>query len=971
MKKPSPTFGIFAFTAFISFILISNTITGQKPALSGNLAMNDNNSKQDYWWVFFNKENTGLPTDQTGPVIYDDYGNLWIGTYYGGLAKYDGATWKVYNKENSWLPDNSIRSLAIDNNGDLWIGTSGNGLSKFDGTDWRVYIPANSQIPDATINSIAFDPDNNIWLGTYGSGLVKVEGLSVADEPVWTFYTAENSDLPDNYIHSLMFDEAGYLWIGNEYQSLGGFDGNTFTTYTPPVAPTDPSIVALAEDNNNHIWIGYTIGQIAEFDGNNWNFYALDESGIPALRANCLTFDKDDNLWISTEEGLLKYTGDDWVVINEQLNEESTISSKGKMAFSTYYSGLYAYDGNTWEHFKTSNTGLPENDIMAIKVDNNDNAWAGLWYAGLTKFNGLVWESFTATDTDLPDDDVRTIVTDNDNNIWIGTGNGLSMIPAISLEGQPWHLYTTDNTALPSNSIRRLHYSNGNLWVGTSLGITRYNGDTWETYNADNSPIPQNNIRSITTDKDGNIWVGTYSEGLCKIPALSQGLNDWEVFNTVNSDLPGNSIFALEADSTGNIWIGTSHDGLVKFDGSEFTVYNTDNSDLPDNHVESLKTDCDNRVWVGLRYNGLARIDGANWTLFNSGNTELPEGPVYAIDVDEFDNKWIGIDGGGLAVYNEDGVNIDSYKTIMGHIFYDSGESPLNEGSVEIYRTNSQEYEDRQFLGGTNAYQFIDLEGGMYTIKVIPDTIVYPETLPTWLGHKLTRAGAHVIVLYDDITGLDINIVNRPATGGGQGTVKGSLVVDESVKTKETRITKQDIKGSPVKDCYVFLVDPADETTEAFDITNDEGEFMFRNLDIGDYKFYADYQGMPMDDSNPSLNISNTGDTLLVTATAGQEYIGIETEIISSIEDILFNNLFVYPVPVKDNLSISYNKAYNEILVESIKIFSLNGKLLYDHAAINSGTSTITIDMSRFNPGIYIMDIKAGEKNRTLKIIKE
>ncbi|MFO7852004.1 MAG: two-component regulator propeller domain-containing protein [Bacteroidota bacterium] len=972
MKKHSLLSSILVFATFMFLILAIGKAMGQEPALSpGNASRNENFAKQDYWWVFFTKENTGLSTDQIGPVIYDDYGNLWIGTYYGGLVKYDGVTWKVYNKENSWLPHNTVRSLAIDNDGNLWIGTSGNGLSKFDGTDWRVYIPANSQIPDVTINSIAFDSDNNIWLATSGSGLVKVEGLSIEDEPVWTFYTRENSELPENILYSLLFDETGYLWLGTESNDLTGFDGSTFTTYTPPVALSDKTISSLANDEENHLWIGYTVGLIAEFDGTDWNFHELDESGISPSRAYSLTFDKDDNLWISTEDGLLKYTGDDWVIINELSNESSAISPKGKMAFSTYYSGLFTLDGNTWEHFKVNNTGLPENGIMAIEVDKNGNAWAGLWYGGLTKFNGLVWKSFTATDTDLPHEDVRTIVADDENNLWIGTGNGLAMIPAISIEGQPWKLYTTGNTALPSNSIRRLHYGNGNLWIGTSLGLTRYNGDNWETYTTDNSPLPQNSIHSITTDIDGNIWVGTYGGGLCFIPALSLGMNDWEVYTTDNSDLPDNSIFALEADSSGNIWIGTRFGGLVKFDGTEFTVYNTDNSDLPDNHVYSLKTDRDKRVWVGLSYNGVVRIDGENWTLFNSGNAELPEGPVYAIDVDEYDNKWIGIDGFGLAVYNEDGVSIDSYKTIMGHLFYNSGESPLNESTVEIYRTNNPEYQDRQVLSGTNAYQFIDLEGGMYTIKVIPDTLSYPETLPTWLGYELTRAGSHVIILYEDITSLDINIISRPAAGIGQGTVKGTLVEDETGKEKSAVIMKSDVKGTPVKDCYVFLVDKTDDKTEAFDITNDKGEFMFKNIEPGEYEFIADYMGIPMDESNPALNVSDTQDTLLVTAVAGQEYIGIETEIISSVAEILMNEISVYPVPVKDNLSISFDKDINQSLVESIKIINLNGKVLYDHSSAINGASIITIDMSRFDPGIYILDIKVGEKNPTVKIIKE
>ena len=81
-----------------------------------------------------------------------DGDNIWAGTN-GGLVKLNKTTGEItfYNKANSGLPDNDVRSLAIDGSGNKWIGTYDGGLAKFDGKNWTVYNTSNSGLPDNII----------------------------------------------------------------------------------------------------------------------------------------------------------------------------------------------------------------------------------------------------------------------------------------------------------------------------------------------------------------------------------------------------------------------------------------------------------------------------------------------------------------------------------------------------------------------------------------------------------------------------------------------------------------------------------------------------------------------------------------------------------------------------------------------------------------------------------------------------
>ncbi|MEJ5350849.1 MAG: two-component regulator propeller domain-containing protein [Melioribacteraceae bacterium] len=128
-------------------------------------------------WILYNSANTNLPSDFIYFIFVDSKNNLWIGTGYAlivdnkaGLVKYANNSWTIYYV-SSGLPVNYVTCAAEDKFGNLWFGTWGGGLVKYDGTNWKVYNSSNSQLPNNVILSIAIDYNDNKWIGTYGGGL--------------------------------------------------------------------------------------------------------------------------------------------------------------------------------------------------------------------------------------------------------------------------------------------------------------------------------------------------------------------------------------------------------------------------------------------------------------------------------------------------------------------------------------------------------------------------------------------------------------------------------------------------------------------------------------------------------------------------------------------------------------------------------------------------------------------------------
>jgi ligand-binding sensor domain-containing protein len=170
-------------------------------------------------WTVYNTANSGLPSNDVSSIAIDGGGKKWIGTYFGGLAKFDGATWTVYSLANSGLPDSSVLSIAIDGSGNKWIGTYAGGLTKFDDIQWTDYNPYYFGLMSQEVHSITIDGNGNKWIGTYGGGLAKLE------DTTWTVYNTLNSGLPDDYVLSITIDGNGKKWIGT-YAGLAIFSGD-------------------------------------------------------------------------------------------------------------------------------------------------------------------------------------------------------------------------------------------------------------------------------------------------------------------------------------------------------------------------------------------------------------------------------------------------------------------------------------------------------------------------------------------------------------------------------------------------------------------------------------------------------------------------------------------------------------------------------------------------------------------------
>lgn len=95
----------------------------------------------------------------------DRKGDVWVGTWGGGLSHFDGKKWTTYTTVEG-LPGNHIFMLHLDTEGQLWIGTN-KGLATNQNGKYKVLTTADGLFDDAVF-SMATTPDGGMWLGSFG-----------------------------------------------------------------------------------------------------------------------------------------------------------------------------------------------------------------------------------------------------------------------------------------------------------------------------------------------------------------------------------------------------------------------------------------------------------------------------------------------------------------------------------------------------------------------------------------------------------------------------------------------------------------------------------------------------------------------------------------------------------------------------------------------------------------------------------
>ncbi|WP_297335848.1 sensor histidine kinase [Algoriphagus sp.] len=589
--------------------------------------------------------------NQKGEAILDSDGNpYYLGD--GGISHFS-----TFTTDDGLSLDN-ITSSLMDQSGNIWFGTWGGGISKFDGLSFTNFTTAHG-LANNLVHCLAEDQEGNLWIGTEGGG------ISIYDGYAFTSKTTADG-LANDVIYGITPVSNGTIWIAAGEGGASNFDGEHFTTYNQTNGLQGNSILKIAEDKNGFIWFATGSEGVSRFDGDQFlNF--TTEDGLSANAINCISKDRSGNLWIGTKGGgISKYQEStdlktkgtfisfgmaDGLANEEVWDIEEDLA--GNLWFATEGGGVSKFDGEKFTNY-TSQQGLPKDIVYSITADGSGNMWFGTAGGGVSVYKGNAFNNFTA-DLGLVKNSVYGILEDDQGNLWFGTdGGGLS-----KYDGKSFTNFTEAQGLPNSLIISALKDSKGQLWFGTGGGGIGLLSNAWSqrqnpsiTIFDSSNGLPNDIIYSLEEDSRGNIWIGTGGAGLVKFDWNTQptGQASFTTF-TSKQGLASDYVYSIYEDRKGEIWVGTAGGGISNFDGTSFT--NFDHSQgLSNPIVWSILEDKSGKLWFATQGGGVSRFDGRSFSNFTM-REGLVDDTVYDVLEDPDGNIFIGTNQGFTVIPSE------------------------------------------------------------------------------------------------------------------------------------------------------------------------------------------------------------------------------------------------------------------------------------------------------------------------------
>jgi signal transduction histidine kinase len=255
----------------------------------------------------------------------DQTGDLWVGTYGGGLYRLDRvhSSFTAYRQDPAdprSLSHNAIVDLHLDRSGTLWVATRGGGLNRFDPAHGSFTAYRHDPTDPQSLSSdwawaIDEDQHGSIWIGTLGGGLNRLEPAT-GRMTRYQHDPQNPTSLSDDSIWTLHIDRSGVLWVGTFGGGLDRFDpaSGTFTHYREHDGLSSDRIVSILEDGDDgdaaagNLWIATGRG-LSKLHQDRKTFQTYDTTnGLPLTEYNRGRYrTRSGELLLSSTHGLLAF----------------------------------------------------------------------------------------------------------------------------------------------------------------------------------------------------------------------------------------------------------------------------------------------------------------------------------------------------------------------------------------------------------------------------------------------------------------------------------------------------------------------------------------------------------------------------------------------------------------------------------------------------------------------------------------
>ena len=549
-----------------------------------------------------------------------------------------------------------VQDINQDQQGYMWFATT-SGLFRFDGYSLREYSPQavdNTSIPHFHVNQLLVRDDGEIWVGTSF-------GLAIYQKKSDDFKRIQlNKERPElsPVIVKLFEDSHHNIWVGTRKHGVFKVSPNRkeITQYINTEfnkTLTDNFIKDIFEDENGYIWFA-SVNGLNRYDvisGQISHYLASMKDTKSSYFISSIMQHSKNTLLLGTDRGLVYFNVNSKKVSRPEKNTSRLFRAR----INTLEKGV-----NGEVIFGTNNKGV---GLISSKSD----------------LVGNYQTNHTGAET-LVSNTIYSLFLDNKKNLWIGTNKGVSRVDN---NQAIFSLYKEGNNhCLPGKeSYAILSDSKEVLWVGIrgkglqKIDLKQGICKLFNSLDIDGKKVNLDFVLDIKEDRQGNIWIANYQEGLVKFNTHTSTFSRFNAKNKKISKLLDSAfIYKIEIGEDNKVWLGLEDFGLIELDIVEETtrVLTKSIDQQLGKKISTVKTlqKFNNKLWLTTSYQGLISIDLSTYEVTQfvreeKNQTGIPEN-ISAARVDDKGNLWLGSRGYGLFKFNTNSNELENHTKFEG-----------------------------------------------------------------------------------------------------------------------------------------------------------------------------------------------------------------------------------------------------------------------------------------------------------------
>jgi signal transduction histidine kinase/ligand-binding sensor domain-containing protein len=526
-------------------------------------------AQPDDYQTYIYDNHSGLPQNYLYTISEDKLGYLWIGSFGGGLSRFDGKEFVTYTIADGLL-SNIVLDTRIDRNGLLWL-LHRRGISSFDGHLVKTYMVPSVK-GSASLSLMAIMGDSVVYAGRgffgyiYKDSVYDVGHRLPAGVDVVSNYVFRNHKLVVRLTNGKVrvIQKTGVVDYDLPYEcprscniAFAAYGDHTLlmsSLYNETYALN--LLTGKAEPFGKHQFVSFHDG-LAEVGWLNQNNSLLRveltnnraDTVLTDISLNDFLVDRHGVTWICTSRGLVKHYKKSFQHISTCVNDVVmglAITPDGAVWAGTQFNGLTRSEGTECRTYIDPDQPA-RNKINQLLCDSNGTLWVGS-LGGLGRYDAandkFLW--YTVEDG-LKNSNINTMTERQDGSLLIATGiGGLRVMK----DGAIRKFFNDSTVDMPSAAaIHESKYYN-RIYAGVSGEIYEIHPDSMNVIRL--PELKESWLTSIHTFRDSLLVLGSLGAGL----VIYQPRTGMQKVISRNSGLHNDIIYFARPHPDGSIWVG-------------------------------------------------------------------------------------------------------------------------------------------------------------------------------------------------------------------------------------------------------------------------------------------------------------------------------------------------------------------------------------------------------------------------------